>query len=58
MKDKIENIITATESKEIEINSELIDDYDLAYICRDGNFVGNLKILSDAIAKSDDASSL
>ena len=45
MKDKIENIITATESKEIEINTELIDDYDLAYICKDGNFVGNLKFL-------------
>ena len=58
MKDKIENIVKAAESKESDINSELIEDYELTSIWQDGFSVANLKTLKDAISKSDDASSL
>jgi len=57
MKDKIENIVKATEAKESEINTELTEDYEVALMW-DGYSVKNLKTLKDAIAKSEDASSL
>lgn len=57
MKDKIENIVKAADSKENEINAELRDDFELAIIW-DGYSVENLKNLSVEAEKSEDASTL
>jgi hypothetical protein len=57
IKDKIENIVKATEAKESEINAELTEDYEVALMW-DGYSVENLKTLKDAIAKSGDPTAL
>lgn len=44
MKDKIENIIKVTETKESEINAECVEDYELTLMW-DGHSVQNLKTL-------------